>query len=224
MTACPCGLGDTSSWWRLYARETEVYLWRAKLSGDLPKAPEDALVLLAAVMRGAKSGLDARGVCFYATEGGGYALDVVMTIRAFGYRETFFGWDADAVAQAVMADGSVRAAMPNLQIEEPEWLELEGPKQALDFWLSHTVVWDNALAPDAGGAPTQAFANVDGVYKAPADAGLNAPRWKPAPSPLGPDGQGGENGKEDQTVLWAAGIGLAVLALYWLTRKEQRRP
>jgi hypothetical protein len=221
MMGCLCGLGDTSDWWRLYASASEVYLWRAKLLGDAPREPTDALAMLAAVMRGAEAGLDARGVCVYATEGGGYTVDVVMTIRTFAVRTDITGWDAADVAAAVAADGGVRAAMPNLKLESPEWLQLTGPPQSTDFWRAHEIVWDYALAPNGGG-PTQAFADIRGVYKSPADEGPNAQPWKPKVSPLGPPG-GGETGKGNMAVVWAAGIGLAVLGVYLLASKEQRR-
>jgi len=222
MMGCMCGLGDTSDWWRLIAKTSEVYLWRAKLTGDAPREPQDALAILAAVMRAADAGLDARGVCVYATEGGGYTIDVVMTIRSFNIRSTITGWSAEDIAQAVVSDGGVRAAMPGIKVEEPEWLELTGPPQSLDFWLAHAIVWDYALGP-SGGGPTQAFADVHGVYTSPSDEGPNAKPWKPTPSPLGPNGSGGKNAKSNEAVVWAAGIGLAVLGVYLLVSKEQRR-
>jgi hypothetical protein len=222
MMGCLCGLGDTSAWWRLYALDSDVYLWRAKIKSDPPKAPEDALVILAAAMRGANAGLDARGVCVYATEGGNYAVDVVMTVRSFAVRTEITGWSAESIAAAVVADGGVRAAMPNLKVDSAEWLQLTGPPQAIDFWRAHEVLWDYALGP-SGGAPTQAFADVRGVYKSPADEGPNAQPWKPSDSPLGPPDGGQTDGKGNMMVVWAAGIGLAVLGVYMLSRKEQRR-
>jgi hypothetical protein len=213
-----CGLGDTSAWWRAYATNTEVYVWRAKLQADHPSTPEDALTILAAVMKTHGAGLDARGVCVYATEGGGYGIDVVQTVRNFAIRTQLTGWSAEDVALGVMSDGPVRAAMPKIQIADPEWLQLTGPPQAVDFWRAHEILWDYALG-GGGGGPTQAFADVRGVYKSPSDDGSSAQAWKPGKLSLGPSGT--SQGDKSNIAVWVAGIGLVALGVYLLT-KEQR--
>ena len=214
-------LGDTSAWWRSYASPSGVYLWRAQVEGMVLVSPDDALAVVAAVGRVQNSLLDVRGIALRVSESGVGQVDVVQTSRDFATNTNLLMlWpDADEVAQAVVADPSVKGRFPSLVLRQPEWLELTGPADAVDFWRSSPILWDRLLGSGKLGGPTQAFSNRDGIYIGQADDGTGLRSWsggKPGPAPNG----GG--GKSTTTILlWVGGAAIVAGALYLVTRRNK---
>jgi hypothetical protein len=216
-------LGDTSAWWRSYASLSGVYLWRAQVEGMVLVSPDDALAVVAAVGRAPNNPLDVRGIALRVSEAGTGQVDVVQTAREFSANTNLLMlWpDADEVAAAVSSDPAVKGRFPSLVLRQPEWLELTGPADAVDFWRSSPVLWDRLLGSGKLGGPTQAFSNRDGIYIGQADDGTNLRTWTGGKPPTPPNGGG--HGSLGTTLLWVGGAALAAGAIYLVTQKMKER-
>jgi LPXTG-motif cell wall-anchored protein len=218
------GIGETSAWWNTVAVPSSVYLWRVQVEGMAFQSPDDALAVVAAVGRAPNSLLDVRGIALRVSEAGIGQLDVVQTSRELATNTNLLMlWpDARGVAEAVVGDPSVKGRFPQLVLRQPEWLELAGPADAIDFWRSAPVLWDRFLGSGRMGGPTAAFSNREGVYVGQADDGTMLRSWSSGGKPgLGPSQ---DDGSSTTTILlWVGGAALAAGAIYWFTRKNKEQ-
>ena len=217
------GFGETSGWWRAAASPSGVYVWRGQIEGMVLQSPDDALAVVAAVGRTGNLILDLRGIALRVSEAGIGQVDVIGTSREIATNTNLLMlWpDERDVAQSIVGDPAVKGRFPQLVIRQPEWLELIGPADAVDFWRSHPVVWDRSLGSGSLGGPTQAFSNRQGIYIGQADDGTGLKSWSGGTRPdLGPSNGGG--GSVGTTLLWVGGAAVAVGAIYWFTRKGKK--
>lgn len=208
-------LGDTTSWSTPWANTGDVYVWRAGVAGASIATPDDlaAVVRAAGMAKGGavtpapNHGLDIRGA---AVTPGGKDVDVVMT--AASWTPYVVDLTAQKLADAILADPSLRQRFPSLAFNDPKWLQLVGPPGAVDFWRSRSVLWDH----NAG--PTQAFTALQNLFTGTADDGTSlhnlAPTPVPEPTPVPgaePSGAGGAS-----PVLWIFGT----IAVTWLAARK----
>jgi len=204
MTARYAAFGDTGGWARWYADPSEIYLWRAKVRGAALDDPRDAQLLLRAVARGQQLRLDVRGLVV------GWGKDNVANVDVVMSADTLIPYvvptTAEVVAERAAADEALRQRFPGLAFSEPQFLELTGPADAVDFWRSHQIIWDDKTGP------LDAFARLEGIYRGAADDGPRASRWTLPEPEL--DGKPATPGLGTATTFvgWAA-VGAAVV---WL--------
>ena len=199
------GLGDTSAWYRLYARPDEVYLFRARVTGAELSHPDDALALLAAVGRASDLNLNVQGIAIEKTPGGA-TIDVPMTTAVVRAYAPLIYEDAPGIAMGMLSDPRLRERFPKLAVAAPELLQVTGPPAAIDFWRSHATLWDPTLGQSGQGGPTAAFAERAGVYLGAADGALKP--WTVKRPGLGPT----PSQEDKHTALWVMGG----LVLAWL--------
>ena len=223
--SCGCALGETSSWWQLTAGSSEVFVWRCQFTGANIATVDDALAIVHGAAQAPTNPLDVRGIAVKPS-GGGFSVDIVWTIRMWMTNPDRTGllyhWPtAKDVATAIAADPGVRGRFPQLAMSGYEWLELEGPADALDFWRAHSILWDRALGDGKIGAPTQAFADRDGAYVGAADEGQQLRRLPGSgKKDIGPPGT---DQPASKTALWVAlGAGV-ILAAWYFGQREQKR-
>lgn len=209
-------MGDTADWDLFYASPSEVYVWRAPIEGAGVSGPEDAQLVLRAIARAQINKLDVRGVVFGYYEDGSQGLDVVFTadtILPYAIPQS-----AARLAEAALSDPALRARFPSLSFPGPRWLELTGPPDAIDFWRAHAIVWDDQVGP------TDAFAQLEGIYRGEADDGPRLAPWKKEPPVLNGKPIPGE--KSAWPTLALVGLGMAALvwigAQVWTTKVTNR--
>ena len=214
------GLGGVEPWERTAAETDEVYLWRAKLSGLKIRSIEDMQAIARAVGRGEGLGLDLRGIAVTDNSDGSYSIDAAMTAKApLVYAPLVFN-DAAQVGQAVKTELTSR--FPNLVVSGAHFDQItdaEPRHPALDFWLSHSVLWDLpwALFPAfEKGQPTGAFARFEGLYQGNAEQGLDLKPWPRTEPSIGPT----LASSSSSTVLWLAGGAVALYVIYRLSSRQ----
>jgi hypothetical protein len=185
------------------------------------QSPDDALAIVAAVGRTPGSILDVRGIALRVSDAGVGQVDVVQTSRETATNTNLLLlWpDETDVAESIVGDASVKGRFPGLVIRQPEWLELTGPADAVDFWRSAPIIWDRLLGSGKLGGPTQSFSDRDGVYIGQSDDGTALRSWAGGSRPgLGPSG----GSQSSMTLLWVGAAALVAGAIYYVCKKEQR--
>ncbi len=162
-----CAFGETSSWWRVYASASEVYVWRATFKGLRIETADDLHPFVKAFGRAQNMSLDVRGVCAQPVSGDSYIVDVVYTARITAPTPIIGADDADDVLEIVKEDVDFSKRYTSIQVDNPQWLQLVGPKNSLDFWLSQPVLWDANLGTRSwgrGGGPTSSWTDMKGLF------------------------------------------------------------
>jgi hypothetical protein len=206
--------GETAPWgesvWdvRVVASPREVYLWRAKMSGVVPKTPYEALKIVQAIGR-KLSTFDIRGITL-SDVGGSLSVDVVYTAADYVFNQAVGGWDsAEQIAGFVFNDSELRGYFPSMSIVSSSLAQLTGPPSSVDFWLNRSILWNHSIGP------MQAFSNVENVYKGVADDGLNLNPWK-QDGGLAPPPDPGHQVPEEKSGLTGLWILAAVVGVAWL--------
>jgi len=209
----PTGFGAVEPWDRLAAETDEVYLWRAHFDGITIKSVEDMQAIARAIGRSEGLGLDLRGIAV-STSAGGYDVDAVMTAKAPLVYPPFVFNDAAAIAAGVKTELASRFGSLVISGAKFDQITDDAPKHpALDFWLSHTVIWDlpTGLLPAMDkGQPTAAFARFEGLYQGHAEDGINLKPWPKDDPGMGPPLKMASS----TTLLWVAGGAFALFAIY----------
>lgn len=161
-------IGDTEHW-EFAGSPGYVYVWRTRADAVVDH-PDDARLFARAVGQAAAQNqpfaIDVRGVVVHNDH---HVVDVVFTVPS-----AIILWNeagARAIERSVMADTSVRARWPSLELSDSEGLYVTAPAAAIDFWRSQPVLWDSTLG--SRGGPTQAFADQHGLY-----VGTAADEWQ----------------------------------------------
>lgn len=171
-------IGDTKEWKQWAVDPSDVYVWRSAITGATISSPDDASRMLRAVAKSAIDlELDVRAILM-STVGAESFVDVVFTADSFS--PLVLADSASDVAEGAMKDSDLRSRFPSISLAPSQFLQLTGPPDALDFWKSHAIVWDDKVGP------LQAFAKGDGVYIGTSDDGPRAIPWKDDPPPLNP--------------------------------------
>jgi len=218
--------GDTTPWgesvWnvRYMVTPSEVYLWRAKISGAKLLRPQDALKIVMAIGRKLRA-FDIRGITVNDTMGAGGDLfvDVVFTAAGYFVNLAIGGWNtASDIDGFVKDDADVRAAFPNLAVASSSLLQLTGPSGALDFWLNRALVYSNTRGP------LQAYQDVENVYIGIADDGPNLKPWLKEgglgpPTPLEP----GHQQQEEKSGVNGLFLLATVVGIAWLGSRLLRQ-
>lgn len=223
-------LGGIEPWRRLLAGTDEVFLWRATFNGANIRTIHEMQDIAGAIGRYQKLGLDLRGIAVEASGSGDtYSVDAAFTAKqTLTYLPGMS--NAEDIAERVRA--ALLRRFPGLQITGAhfEVINDDSPKHpALDFWLSHTVIWDipGGLVPFLeDGSPTAAYGRFEGLYRGTADQGISLKSW-PKDDPFEkPNGSNGGDkpplatAKTDSTVLWVAG---AAVVAWLIFRKPARK-
>lgn len=218
-------MGDTERWHQLYAVPSDVYLWRARLSGVKVDEPADAQALSRAVARAiADMGLDVRGIVVDPKPEG---TDVDVVLTSDSRRPYWLGTSAYDVGGKLREDDVVSQRYPQLGVINATFLSLTAPPASKDFWLSHPIIWDDATGP------LDAFAKQQGIYRpGRADDGPQLQAWQadvappvgppPTPDPASP----GLSGGIAPLMLALLGAGAVYLAASYATGAfdERKRP
>lgn len=213
-------LGEVADWPRLYASASEVYLWRAVMSGAKLGSAADALSVLRAAAKAQDYDLDVKALVVSDPAAPEPSIDLVMTSDSS--RPYVIKQKPDDLAAKVALDPELRQRFPAVAFRDSQLLILSGPPDAVDFWRQHETIWDDQVGP------MQPWAEQRGAYLGVADDG---PRVAPWPMATPPNLNGGkQNGKEPAkgagsalqfVLLLAAGIGAAWVAADMLCRHKE---
>jgi hypothetical protein len=170
------GLGETSSWLGIVTSTDDVYIWRARAKNAAISSPSLALLFARAVGMGQNRKLDVRGVAVRKEGADDWTVDVILTSSEGGIT-LGVATNADGVADNVLQNSEIRAAFPGLQLKDPKFLELTGPKDAIAHWRSQPLLWDHLLGSDGGPTTTYGHPAEYSVVKGTADQGKSAEPW-----------------------------------------------
>lgn len=218
------GVGAVESWGRNAAEQDEVYLWRATFTGANIRTQVDVKSIADSGAKAATGlGLDLRGVTVAKHDDSHSDIDLVFTSK-----ETLIyppGATPSATDVGERLKSALAAQFPRLTISNARWEQItdDVPKHpALDFWLSHYVLWDTP----AGSAPmfseskpTQASALFKGLYQGRAEDGIQLKEW-PKDEPFKPGGGAPGLSGSDNTIWWVLGFG----ALAWIAYHQSKKP
>jgi len=191
----------------------EIYVWRARLVNARLENADDASLFVRVVGRDQNIGMNVVGLCAYDTPTG-HMVEVMLTSEIplpGGHGQ----WtSAEDMADKVMSDEAVRYRFPGVGVFNAEWMTLDGPSAAVDFWKAAPVLWDYGLGPKA------TYAERKGMYSGKAE---DAPTITllGKPQPLKP-GDKVDDEKKDQgsaSIATAVVIGTAIAAVVFLALK-----
>lgn len=219
------GVGAVEPWGRNAAEQDEVYLWRATLTGANIRTQVDVKALADSGAKAATGlGLDLRGVTVSKRDDAHADVDLVFTSK-----ETLIyppGTTPSAADVGTRMKAALSAQFPRLTISNARWEQITdaAPKHAaLDFWLSHYILWDTpagSIPMLAESKPTHASALFKGLYQGRAEDGIKLKKW-PKDEPFTPGGGGSGSGlNKDDTIWWVLGFG----ALAWIAYHQSQKP
>jgi len=176
---------------------TEVYVLRFRARGAKLSRASDALLFVRAAGQGQNLSMDVRGVAVSHDSNDPddtNTVDVVFTVAPAGTiipgSVTIPGVsdDANSMAAQIAADADLRAAFPNIGLDNAQFGQLTAPVDAIDHWRSQPVLWDHTFhgAKNRGG-PTDSFAQPAeySIVQGRADDGARAKPWRVSKMPLG---------------------------------------
>lgn len=217
-------LSGYGPWGRNFAETDEVYVWRGVFDGAKIRTQEDLQAIVASVGKNQSLNFDIRGVTVKPLANTSNKVEVAFTTkvpRIYALDPGFVTDNARSIARKMEADLASRFGP--FKVEDPKFLQIDDsePKHpALDFWMSHVVLWDQPLIGPA--KPTQAWEKFEGMYKGSVDEGLSLKRWQNPTGPVDP-GNGDTPQKTDQTIMWAVAGAAVLVGGFYLMRKGAAR-
>lgn len=214
-------LSGYGPWGRNLAETDEVYVWRGMFDGAKILTQQDLQAIVASVGKNQSLDFDIRGVTVKPLGDRNNKVEVAFTTkipRVYALDPDFITDSASSIARKLEADLASRFGP--FRVEDPKFLAIDDdePKHpALDFWLSHAILWDQPLIGDA--IPTQAWEKFQGMYKGSVDQGLSLKKWQNPSDP----GSGNGDTEKDHTILWAVGGAAVLLGGLYLMRKGAAR-
>ncbi len=216
-----------SSYWRLWQSYEDVYVLRLAVSG-VPAIGSSSAALLWAKAVGQlqrQKELNVSGVCVEDRGGGYWTVEVVLTsatsgtVSYHGFGPVGWSYNEETLGARIADHPAIAAEWPEAKVAPVQWLELDGPPNAVSFWRAAPVLWAHYLSSPGGfGGPSAAYGRGEGAWRGTA-ASRQLQLQPKAVVPVGKKPNGGIGPPSASTVV-AAGAAAAIL---WLALGSSRK-
>jgi hypothetical protein len=229
-------LGEFTEWATVIVETDEVYVWRGTLVGVELLSISDVQAVALAMGKASMlmTSPTPTGVKFYMMgitllqlAPGSYKLDAAFKASK---ADLLMPYTVPAASVGAKLASLLQQTWPKASVADGQYMVINDnePKHpALDFWLSHPVIWDPTLGGGAvaEGGPTQAWSEFKGLWRGTADqGGVGGGNLKPWPRDgTLPKGKNGKTPKSEASWLPAALLLAGIGYIVYARRKDSRK-